>query len=71
MAVYCESGPERLALVKLLLKYDAEVNFTSQGYTILDNFYSSASSDDDYFDALKTHLIRAGAKCLYYKKEHP
>lgn len=59
-----EDCPERLALVKLLLKYNAEVNFTSNGWTILDNAIELNGHDF----ALKTHLISVGAKSLFSKE---
>ena len=49
--------PERLPLVKLLVKYNAEVNFSTQGCSVLDIV---AEENTDF--ALVTYLESIGAK---------
>jgi len=49
-----EPYPERLALVKLLLKYNAEVNFNAGGWTALDVAIQENSDDMALIKYLKS-----------------
>ena len=55
-----EHYPERLALVKLLLKYNADVNFNCGGWTALD----MADQENSQDLALEKHLQKIGAERL-------
>jgi hypothetical protein len=55
--------PERLPLVKLLVKYNAEVNFSSQGFSVLDTVL-----EENCDFALQAYLESIGAKRDFYRK---